>query len=127
MNELPILLVEDEPLVQELLSEALEGAGYKVLIASRGQEALELLDQEATNVSGLVTDINLGAGPKGWDVARRARELHADLPVVYLSGDSAHQWTVQGVPHSVMIQKPFANSQIIVALAELLNARTQDL
>jgi hypothetical protein len=39
-----------------------------------------------------------------------------------MSGDSAHEHTVQGVPDSVMLQKPFAPAQLITAIATLLNA-----
>ena len=70
---------------------------------------------------GLVTDINLGTGPDGWAVARIAREVTPGLPVVYLSGASGHQWTSHGVPQSVMVAKPFANTQVVVAIAGLLN------
>ncbi len=43
------------------------------------------------------------------------------LPVVYMSGDSAHEWTVKGVPNSVMVSKPFVIAQIITAISSLLN------
>jgi hypothetical protein len=38
----------------------------------------------------MITNISLGVGADGWDVARRARELTPELPVVYMSGASAH-------------------------------------
>jgi hypothetical protein len=41
--------------------------------------------------------------------------------VIYLSGDSAHEWTAQGVPGSVMLQKPFVMAQLITAITTLLN------
>lgn len=127
MHLLPVLLVDDETLVQELLKDALADAGYEVITADDGHAAFALLEQRATELAGLVTDISMGSGPTGWDVARRGRELNLTLPVVYVSGDSAHDWAVKGVPHSVMVQKPFANSQIVVALAELAIARSGDL
>lgn len=43
------------------------------------------------------------------------------MPVVYISGDSAHEWPVKGVPKSVMVPKPFAVAQIITAVPILLN------
>jgi CheY-like chemotaxis protein len=57
----------------------------------------------------------------GWDVARRARELQALLPVIYMTGDSAEHWRAQGVPGSVLLQKPFVSAQLITALSTLLN------
>ena len=67
-------------------------------------------------------DIRLGAGPDGWAVARRARELVPTMPVVYMSGDSSPEWSSKGVPNSLMVAKPFAPAQIITAVSTLLNA-----
>jgi hypothetical protein len=44
----------------------------------------------------LVTDINLGEGPDGWDVARQARELIPNLPTGYVSGAIEHEWASHG-------------------------------
>lgn len=127
MREPSVLVVDDEPLVEDLMRCALEDAGYSVVSAHCGAEAVRLLSGPDQHWAGVVTDINLGAGsPPGWEVARRAREVAPSLPVIYVSGDSSHQWTVEGVPLSVMICKPFAPSRIVVALADLLNARSGD-
>ena len=123
---LVVFVVEDEVLIQPLLIEPLEEAGYKVLVASSGAEAIMLLDgQEAASIRALVTDVNLGpSSPSGWDIARRAREIHSDIPVVYVTGDSAHDWPSQGVPNSLLISKPFAPAQIITAVSQLINQAT---
>jgi CheY-like chemotaxis protein len=116
-----VLVVEDEALLRELLIEALGGAGYHALIASSGTEAIQLMEAQA--IRALVTDIDLGrSSPTGWDVARRARELHPELPVVYVTGDSANAWPPQGVPSSVLITKPFAPAQVVTAVSQSLNA-----
>jgi CheY-like chemotaxis protein len=73
-----------------------------------------------------VTDISLGAKGTGWEVARRARELNPNLAVVYMSGDSAAEWHAQGVPQSVMVPKPFAPTQVVVAVASLANTTDTD-
>ena len=59
------------------------------------------------------------------DVARHARESVPTMPVVYVSGDSAGDWAVQGVPNSVMIPKPYAFAQIVTAVSTLMNAPDQ--
>jgi DNA-binding response OmpR family regulator len=61
-------------------------------------------------------------GPEGWQIARLARQLTANIPIIYITGDSAHEHTVQGVPGSVVVQKPFAAAQILTAVSTLLNA-----
>jgi DNA-binding response OmpR family regulator len=70
----------------------------------------------------MVTDIRLGEGPNGWDVARHAREVIPTMPVVYMSGDSANEHSAYGVPDSVMLQKPFATAQLVTAISTLMNA-----
>jgi DNA-binding response OmpR family regulator len=117
-----VLLAEDEALVAISLEDALEEAGFGILHASSGEEAVSAMDQRHEDVGGIITDIRLGDGVNGWEVARHARELKSNIPVVYMSGDSAHEHTVQGVPDSVMLQKPFAPAQLITAIATLLNA-----
>jgi DNA-binding response OmpR family regulator len=69
----------------------------------------------------LVTDINLAGGTDGWEVARAAREVDPEFPVVYMTGAAADEWAVQGVPKSVLLAKPFAPAQLITAISNLLN------
>jgi poly(3-hydroxybutyrate) depolymerase len=57
----------------------------------------------------------------GWAVARHARGLGADTSIVYVTGASAGQWMMQGVPLSIMVSKPFADAQIVAAMTGLLN------
>jgi DNA-binding response OmpR family regulator len=119
----PVLLyVEDEIITQELVETSLREAGFEVLLASDGAQALNLLGTSNGALRGLITDIDLGDGPDGWEVARRARELTSGLPVVYVSGASEGEWTSRGVPNSLMIAKPFAPAQIVVAISSLLVA-----
>ena len=121
-NAVLILVVDDEIAIRAVLNVALEDDGYKVLLAGSGEEAVKLLKKHK-EVKGLVTDIRLGSERKmtGWEIARQARELNPDIAVVYMSGDSAADWAVDGVPKSVMVTKPFAVSQISTAIATLLN------
>lgn len=121
MQRAAVLLVEDEPLIQGLLQTVLDEAGYDVLVADDGAEALALLDGRAAQIEGLVTDINLGSGPNGWDVAERARELTSELPVVYITGDNEHLWSRRGVGRSVLLAKPFNPEQVVRALTALFD------
>jgi DNA-binding response OmpR family regulator len=118
-----LLLVEDEVLLQELLATEFTDAGYELVMASDGNRALAELEADAARFKAIVTDIGLGKGPDGWDVARRARELVADMPVVYITGASGHDWPSKGVPNSVVVSKPFALAQLSTAVATLITDR----
>ncbi|KDP92878.1 hypothetical protein ER13_06095 [Brevundimonas sp. EAKA] len=115
-----LLYVEDELLLHTVLETGLDDAGFRVVAVASGEEGLEVL-RERPEIVGLITDVNLGPGLDGWGVARKARELNPTIPVIYVSGKDGHDWSAQGVPQSVMIAKPFAVAQVVVAMANLLN------
>ena len=115
-----LLYVEDDAIIHDVMETALREAGFEVWAATDGAKALDLLATANGALRGLITDINLGDGPDGWAVACTARELLSGLPVVYVSGASEAEWTSKGVPNSVMIAKPFAPTQIVVAISSLL-------
>ena len=117
-----ILMAEDEALIAISLQDALEEAGFQIHHVTTGEEAIEALDEH--RVGGVITDIRLGSDVDGWSVARHARQLIPNVPILYMSGDSAHEHTVQGVPDSVILQKPFAHAQVITAISTLLNSVT---
>ena len=99
--------------------------GFEIVIASSGEQAIEFLSSSEEKFRALVTDINLGRNKfSGWEVARHAREINPDFPVVYMSGDSAEDWNSRGVPHSIMLGKPFAPAQLVTAVSQLLNSGT---
>jgi CheY-like chemotaxis protein len=120
--EVLMLLVEDEPLVMDVLGEALADGGYEVIKSHSGTEALREIEADASRFRAIITDIRLGAGPDGWAIAQRARELVPNMPIVYMSGDSTHEWASKGVPGSIMLAKPFAPAQLITAVSGLVTA-----
>lgn len=122
MPEPTILLVEDEPLILLTAQDALEAGGFTVVPADDASDAIVALESRIGDLSGLVTDVRLPGKITGWDIARHARELRGDLPVVYMTGDSAADWAAQGVPNSVVVQKPYAGAQLLTAISTLLTA-----
>jgi len=123
MPDLPaplLIYVEDELLIQGEVIAGLEDAGFRVVVANGGEQALQLLSEHHEELRGVVTDVDLGTDIDGWEVARAARQSISGLPVVYVSAASQHDWTSQGVPGSVMIAKPFATAQVVVAISSLL-------
>src|SRR5260221_12674940 len=82
-----VLIVEDEWLLRASLAVEMERAGWRVLEASSGEEAVDILGG-SQHVDLLVTDIKLGGPISGWDVADSFRESGTE-PVVYASASDA--------------------------------------
>jgi DNA-binding response OmpR family regulator len=116
-----ILVVEDDAAAGDEVKRALEAAGFRVMLVESGEKATSVFDENAGEIGGLVADVKLGGNVSGWDVARHAREVDQDLPVVYVTAFHVEDWASQGVPKSMLVQKPFAPAQIITAISSLLN------
>ncbi|MEN3285704.1 MAG: hypothetical protein V7634_4 [Bradyrhizobium sp.] len=116
-----VLIVEDEPVIQDMVGEALSDGGFGTEMAASGDAAVTLLQENRGKYRALITDIHLGGKSMGWDVAKRARELNQEIPVVYMTGAGADKWRSHGVPKSLLLNKPFAPAQVVTAVSQLLN------
>src|ERR1700753_1550560 len=104
-----------------MVHEALSDGGFETEITESGEKAVALLEGDKIKYRALLTDIHLEGTLTGWEVAKRARELNPEIPVVYMTGAGADQWPSQGVPNSVLLNKPFAPAQVVTAISQLLN------
>ncbi len=111
-----ILYVEDEPMVREIVTLELEDAGFRVLVAEDGLEALGLIDSGAA-FDALVTDIRLPGGIDGLAVANHARGVHPRLPVLYATGFSPDPLRI--VVGGRLFAKPVTVAAMVRALSEL--------
>ncbi|MGY3356403.1 DNA-binding response OmpR family regulator [Bradyrhizobium sp. GM0.4] len=107
-----ILVVEDDPLIREFVVEALREAGYEVIHASNGEDALAWCGRRVADV--LVTDIRLPGAIDGWQIAERCREQDPELPVIYASGFSPV--APRPVTGSVFLRKPFPPEEVVRAV-----------
>jgi DNA-binding response OmpR family regulator len=119
-----ILVLEDDELVQSIVAQMLSEGGYDADMVASGEEAVSLLNKHKGKYRALVTDIKVQGKMDGWEVAQHAREIEPGFPIVYMSGDSAADWTSKGVPNSIMLAKPFAPAQLVTAVSNLLNSGT---
>jgi CheY-like chemotaxis protein len=125
VEELPVIMVvEDDQLVQTMVEAALADGGFEPAIAASGEEAVTLLKGGLTKYRALVTDINLRGTMGGWEVAKVAREIDPEFPIIYMTGASADQYASHGVPNSILLTKPFAPAQLVTAVSQLLNSGT---
>ncbi len=107
-----VLIVEDEPLILEVVAEELSDAGFDVHQAATGEEAVAVLEAQPS-LDLLLTDIRLPGGLDGWGVAEHARRRFATLPVIYVTGYSGGP--ARQVPGSVLIMKPYRPAAIVKA------------
>jgi CheY-like chemotaxis protein len=115
-----LLVVEDDFLVRLTLADGLADAGFEVLEAGDGQEALALL-VERSDIDAMLTDINLPGGSDGFALARAARVLRPDLPILYASGRYAGVEEGRGVAGARFLAKPFTPSLAVEVLTGLIN------
>jgi CheY-like chemotaxis protein len=118
-----VLLVEDEFLISEWVAESLSEQGFAVHTASNAVEALRYLATEPVDV--LFTDINLSGGMDGAALARRARALLPDLPVVYASARANLLDPTLRVPGSIFVPKPYVPALVGRILADTLKMRAE--
>ncbi len=115
LNKYPVLVIEDEPAVLSFVKAALERAGYSVMPASTGADALGMLANN--NFLGVVSDMRTPGGVDGADVhawiAAHRPELTAR--VIFITGDIVNEETAAtlrrtGAP---CVEKPFRVQQLI--------------
>lgn len=116
-----ILLVEDEDAIRSLSIRLLTGAGYRVIAARTGTEALALAEAHP-GISLVVTDV-LMPGMNGYELGDRLRERRPELPMIYMSG---YVETGPGGPRplptrALFLPKPFTAQALLTQVRQLLN------
>ena len=116
-----VLVVEDEPGVRSFASQVLEQAGYRVLTASSGAEALELAGRPDASIAVLLTDVVM-PGMNGQVLSERMRVMHPGLAVLYMSGYTDDMVVRTGVVASGanFIQKPFTPEGLLARVRNAL-------
>ena len=95
--------------------------GFDLTTVASGQEAVAMIESGVIKYSALVTDINLKGPMKGWEIGRLVRQIDPAFPIVYMTGAAADEWASEGVPNSILLNKPFAPAQLVTAVSQLLN------
>jgi PAS domain S-box-containing protein len=118
-----ILLVEDEPMVRELASQILGNAGYLVLPAADGPQALGLWAQYQGQIDMLMTDMVMPNGINGRELSERLLVDRPGLPVIYASGYSL-DLTAPGFCESermLFLPKPYQAGDLVAAVQRCFN------
>jgi len=116
-----ILLLEDEDMVRNLTRQILESAGYKVVEAARGEEAIKRFKAENGSIDLLLTDVVMPE-MSGKEVADRICELRPSAKVLFMSGYTDEAIVHHGVLDSNVqfIQKPFTPAALAIKIREVL-------
>jgi len=123
-RHLRVLLVEDEPEVRKVIGTFLDGLGVKFTTAVDGEQALAWLESDG-DVDLLLTDIALGPGMRGTDLARSAQQRDPDLAVLLMSGFAPELLDPdadQPLPWE-LLRKPCTREELAAALARALSSR----
>ena len=117
--EATLLVVDDEPNIRELLSTSLRFAGFDVVSAANGAEALRLAEQ--TDVDLLVLDVML-PDMDGFTVTRRLRQIGMNAPVVFLTArdDTSDKITGLTVGGDDYVTKPFSLEEVVARIRAVL-------
>lgn len=116
-----ILFIEDEALIRELVAPVLADAGFQVEAAARAEDALLLFRRRIADFCAVVTDVNLGPGLTGWELARLIRELASDIPIVYVTGNP-QEFEAHAVSNSILFPKPYDAEEVASILRVLVES-----
>ena len=120
-----VLIVEDEEAVRELACEFLKAAGYTVLTAENGTDALAIAECLQQPIHALVTDIVL---PKirGPELAERVKRIRPDVKILYMSGYLEHDKKAgEFLEAGAFLQKPYTRDALIAKVDEILHRRSR--
>ena len=122
-----VLLVEDETGVRGMLREALSNAGYRVLEASSGNDAVEQWGRRLDEIQLLVTDVVM-PGMNGFSLADELRGRSGSLNVIVMSGHTDEMISRQGVLDAALeyLPKPFAPEVLVRKVRETLDRARVD-
>ncbi len=126
-----VLVVDDEAAIREVAHRVLTSAGYRVITAANGQDALDVLEDPGTRADVLLTDVVM-PGMTGEAFAARVKRIRPDIRVLFMSGyqrpggggpgggeqsAGTGAWPESGTP---VIEKPFTRAALLARITQVL-------
>ena len=116
-----ILLAEDDEVMREYLTRALERSGYGVTAVDRGTAALPLIERERFDL--LLTDIVMPE-MDGIELAQKAQEIAPGMRVMFITGFAAVTLKAgNAMPHARVLSKPFHLKNLVLEVERVLGDR----
>ena len=119
----PVLVVDDDPRIRELITSVLERAGFETLEAPDGDGAMALAAQ--CQPAAAIVDVNLGGGRSGYEICRELQDRFGRLPLVMLSGERTESFDrVAGllIGADDYVTKPFSPDELVARVRRLVPA-----
>jgi len=115
-----LLLVDDEPALVDLAKDILSKQGYRVLTASDGMQALNVLKQEVVDL--LITDVIM-PNMDGGELVKQVRQLYPHIKIQVVSGFSDDRYINlgEGFLRENMLYKPYASNALLLRVRQLLD------
>ncbi len=114
-----VLIVEDEPVIRLVARDILEDAGFDVVEADSGQEAVRMLEMEA-GIVAVFTDVHMPGAVDGLSLARMVPERWPDVRIAVTSGRARPE--VGELPAGTLfVPKPYRPEQLVARLQELVS------
>ena len=121
-NKELILFADDDRLLRILTEELLLEFGYRVLIATNGEEAVNLYEQHRNEISLAILDITM---PKidGLAAASKMQLLNNQLPVIFITGKGSNEYleTTREIKNSVVLNKPYTPERLSETIRKALD------
>lgn len=118
-----ILVAEDERIIRNLAEITLKKAGYQVITANDGQEAVDIFKENAGTIDLLLLDIMM-PNKNGWEAFMEIREENQEIPVVFCSGysdDVLMEEYLHETPAEI-IQKPYRLNALLEKIEDVLSS-----
>jgi DNA-binding response OmpR family regulator len=112
-----LILLEDDSLILACSEDALRVAGFDVLQAVSGEEAVELL-ATSPDCCAMMIDVRLRGRLNGWEVARLARSVSPNIAIIYTTTADSNDFERERVEPSILLQKPYTLDRAVDAALE---------
>jgi CheY-like chemotaxis protein len=119
-------VVDDEPAIRDVAHRVLTSAGYRVITAANGQDALDILEDPGTSADVLLTDVVM-PGMTGEAFAARIKTMRPGIRVLFMSGyqrpgggeprAGTNGWPESGIP---VIEKPFTRAALLARITQVM-------